>query len=306
MPEPGEVDALAGHDVHRGEHVGAGVLALGRAAASTAWALVTLGRQLLPTTPAKMMSVAWPSSVGPSTDRATLAMPKSSTTTDQQPVRAAAPQQPLGGALEVLQLLGRHAAGHHPAPAPQVARAAGRGPRPWPSVRRSRPFLAVGRGVGHAAASCSVSWDRTISRYVGVGVHQLGVGAGADHPAVVEHDDPVGVADGADPLRDDDHGRVGDVARSARPAAPRRWRSRGPRTSRRTGRSPAGAPAPGRSPGAAAGRRRRWCRPGRSARPGRPPSARRSRGPARPRAPATAPRRSRPGCRTAGWRRPCR
>ena len=34
--------------------------------------------------------------------------------TDKHPVRAQQAQQALGGTLEVLQLLGRHAAGHHP------------------------------------------------------------------------------------------------------------------------------------------------------------------------------------------------
>ena len=47
------------------------------------------GRQpVLPITPAKMMSVAWPSSRGPSTDSATLATPNSST--DGRPAPAAA------------------------------------------------------------------------------------------------------------------------------------------------------------------------------------------------------------------------
>ena len=37
------------------------------------------------------------------------------------------------------------------------------------------------------------------------------MGTGADDPALVEHEDAVGVADGVDPLGDDDDGRVGDV-----------------------------------------------------------------------------------------------
>ena len=60
------------------------------------------------------------------------------------------------------------------------------------------------------------------------------------------------------------HGGVARSPAAAPRAAARRCRGPAPRTSRRRGRSPAGAPAPGRWPGAAAGRRRRSCRPARS------------------------------------------
>ena len=53
-------------------------------------------------TPAKMRSVAWPRIFGPSTDSATLATPKASTSHDERPARAAACRSSrLAGALEV-------------------------------------------------------------------------------------------------------------------------------------------------------------------------------------------------------------
>ena len=210
-------------------------------------------------TPAKIRSVAWPRIFGPDAPTApTLthaaaparrrAMPRSGRSWRQQP---------FAGALEVHRLLGGLAV-HHPA-----AGAAG----------RSVPGPVRGRGRT-VRRSCRLLLGELGEHDLPVGlvaVHQLVVGAGADDPALVEDDDPVGVADGGRPA-----GR-----RSRR--SPRRSRGQR-RAQRRVGRVVERGEGVveevdlgplhqrrGRSPAAAAGRRRRWCRPARSARRARPP-----------------------------------
>ena len=239
--------------------------------------------------PAKTRSVAWPRSRGPSAISVTLPTPSTTTAAALNRSGAIRREQPLRGRPEGHRLLADHAAAHRPA--------AGHRGR-WRRSARSPSASA------EAPASCRLLRaqlgrdDLLVRRVVG---EQLVVGAAADDPAVLEHEDLVGVADAWPPAaRRSPSRRRGSRARAPR-AAGRRWRGRAPRTRRRRGRSPAGVPAPGRSPAAAAGRRRRWCRPARSARRGPRASPRRSRGPGRSRAPATAPRRSRPACRGAGW-----
>ena len=73
------------------------------------------------------------------------------------------------------------------------------------------PTRVLAVGLAHAAASSALSWESTISAYVGQVSEQLVVGAAADQLAVVEHQDLVGVADGGHPLRDDDHAGAGGL-----------------------------------------------------------------------------------------------
>ena len=54
-----------------------------------------------------------------------------------------------------------------------------------------------------------MSWDATISLYVGQVCEQLVVRPEPDLAAVLDHQDLVGVTDGRDPLRHDDGHRVG-------------------------------------------------------------------------------------------------
>ncbi len=75
MPSVAEVDAAAGHEVHMGQHVGDLRVAPLRAWPSTACSLVVPAGNRLPTTPAKMTSVARPRTHGPMTERVTLSTP---------------------------------------------------------------------------------------------------------------------------------------------------------------------------------------------------------------------------------------
>ena len=178
------------------------------------------------------------------------------------------PQQPLGRRAEVQRLLRRHAhaAAERSAAARRRAAAAGRtrafrglgaACRAGSSLREPACLAEVvmpppPRRVGTATISMNVGQVSISSSYVPT----------PTTPAVLQHDDLVGVGDGGHPLRDDDHRLCPWWSVAAPPAAGRRWPGRAPRTSRRTGRCSAARPAPWRSPGAAADRRRRWSRPG--------------------------------------------
>ena len=134
-------------------------------------------------------------------------------------------------------------------------------------------------------------------------LQQLAVGADPHDPPALEDDDLVGVDDASTPVGPRGSPSPPRSMASAPPAGGRRWRGRGPRTSRRTGRSRAAAPGPGRSRAAGAGHPRRCRRPGRWVPPARPSPARSPR-PGRRRAPPTSPRRSRRGRRSGGcWPR---
>ena len=98
------------------------------------------------------------------------------------------------------------------------------------------PGASAHRAVGHHAAaspSCELD-DLLVRRSRNPGVARV---SQADDAPAVEHDDPVGLEDGADPLRDDDHGRCHGSGRALPRGGARRWRRRGPRSSRRRGRS---------------------------------------------------------------------
>ena len=184
-----------------------------------------------------------------------------------------------------------------PAP-PTPAGCAGR-------LAAGEPAAGARRRAAHATSS-SVTWDRTISRYVSqVRISSSWVPMPATSP-VVEDDDPVGVEDRPDALGDDDHRRVAQLPPERRAQARVGPEVEGReavvedvdvgRFDERAGdREPLALAA--RDVGAALGdRRRRAARASRS----------RTRGPARCRARATGPRRSPPRRRSAGCWRSCR
>ena len=103
------------------------------------------------------------------------------------------------------------------------------------------------------------------------GFQQFLVRSAGHDLAVVQDEDLVGTGDRGDALGDDDDRRVLGRFLQRRRAAARRLPRRGRRRNRRRGRPRAWRPRPGRCTGAGAGRRRRWCRPGRSS-PSRPSS----------------------------------
>ena len=95
----------------------------------------------------------------------------------------------------VERLLADHAA---------AERSAWPGP-PWPLDPLGLFHGGLLGGHDASAAIC----ESTISGVRRTRLQQFVVGAEADDPAVLEHDDLVGVDDGCDPLRHDDHGGIG-------------------------------------------------------------------------------------------------
>jgi hypothetical protein len=84
--------------------------------------------------------------------------------------------------------------------------------------------------VTHAAASSALSWDATISWYVGAALEQLVVPSAPDDDAVLEDEDQVGVRGSWRRAgRRSAPSRRGSRA-EAPPGAARRWRGRGRRT----------------------------------------------------------------------------
>ena len=221
-------------------------------------------------TPAKMRSVAWPRSLGPSTDSATLTMPKAQHGDDERALRAQHAQQPLAGAPKSSDFSA--AAGHH-----QPARA---------DAGPAGPACGGAAGAG-AGRRRSATWSMPSRRRAHAGGLLLG--------ELGQDDLAVGLV--ARPSA-----RRGCRCRRPRPSSSTTMRSASrmvltrwatmttvasavSRGQRRPQRGVGGVvqrrervveqvdlgparPGPGRWPGAAAGRRRRWCRPGRSARPG--------------------------------------
>ncbi len=100
-------------------------------------------------------------------------------------------------------------------------------------------------------------------RVAAVVVEQVVVGAGLHDAAVVEHRDPVGVADGGEPVGDGQRGAAGGEARRTPAARPARSRCRARWWPRRAPGSAGCAAACARSRGAGARRRRSGVRAGR-------------------------------------------
>ena len=245
-----------------------------------------------------MMSVAWPRTFGAEDveEHADDARGASTTTTAPTARGACMPSEPLQRCAEVLRLLAGHA---------------GRAPS-GPCRRSGRARLAasgslVGRRLSSSsahAASSSPICDSTISRVRRAGLEQLVVGAEPDDLAVLEHEDLVGVEIVDTRWATITTAASRGVAARARRGAGRRWRGRGPRTSRRTGRC-SGL----RTSARAMASRWRWppdtLVPPWAMRRVEPAGhgARRSRRPGRPRAPPTSRRRWRRACRSAGCSR---
>ena len=207
--------------------------------------------------PATMMSVAWPSTFGPSTVSVTLSTANESTSS----TRARSGTSRRMSRRTALPKSFDFSAG---IPAPP-----GRGPGPAGIARPLRPWARpppspVGRWSSCRFLPFGAAGRRRSRRRSAQVREQLAVGAEADALAVLEHQDLVGVDDRRHALGDDHHGRRRRCTGRARPAAGRRWPGRAPRTSRRRGRSPACARGRGRWPGAGADRRTRSRRPARS------------------------------------------
>ena len=224
-----------------------------------------------PMTPAKMRSVAWPRIFGPTTLRATL------TTREHEHQRRPGAAPGAAGAAAAWPTARSPSTSRRACPA-RPRRAAAAAARCAASASGPGGLVGVGAvgvacrvrsDVAHAAASAGELGLARSPRRSGRSRSSSSCVPIADHRAVVEHDDLVGVDDRRDPLRDDDHrGVAGDgPQRRAQPRVGGEVERRErvvEQVDLRLAR-----PAPGRSPAAAAGRRRSWCRPARPARRGR-------------------------------------
>jgi hypothetical protein len=147
VPQPGEVDALAGNDVHGGEHVGAvGVALLPQPVDG-----VGLGdvRRQHPADHAGEDDVGGPAEQQRSQHgQEDAGDAEQQHHADQDALRAQHAEQAFGGALEVLQFLGRHAAGHHPG---RRSAADGWTSRPPRGCRHAVPPMACPPGPCFAA-----------------------------------------------------------------------------------------------------------------------------------------------------------
>ena len=146
---------------------------------ATTSALVVPAGICWPITPAKIRSVALPRILGPSTDSVDADhAPAAARRRSSGRCGAQHAQQPLARPAEVQRLLGRPAAheGGRAAPMPGAGPGRARGSpaarrraapplaAPRRSCRRRCRALAAGRLLAGHAASCSVSWESTISR----------------------------------------------------------------------------------------------------------------------------------------------
>ena len=173
---------------------------------STACSLEIPAGSRSPKKPAKIRSVAWPRMRGPSAIKVVLQT--ASSTTPIARTRS-------GAIRRIIRLAeGPKVIAFCPTWPPPI----GPRPGPGPATIRSVSFMRGRCRGGHAALLRTELGldDLLVRRVVG---EQLVVRAATDHAAVLEHHDQVGVADGRDPLRDDQHRRVaGDrLERRAQP-----------------------------------------------------------------------------------------
>src|SRR3954470_23810586 len=186
-------------------------------AAAAACSVLSPAGSCRPRTPAKMMSVARPRIFGPATDRLTLVIASRTTPAIMPRSGARRPTSRRAEGPKVMAFAAGipiAAIGPRPKPGP-----AGRGGGPagrsrvgdgrlmWgPPRRRGAPAESF-RGVRSCHGLHRVlGFDDLLVRRAAR--EQLVVGAGAGHPAVVQHDDLIGVGDRGHPLGHDDHGRL--------------------------------------------------------------------------------------------------
>src|SRR3954468_1644275 len=186
-------------------------------AAAAACSVVSPAGSCRPRTPAKMRSVARPRIFGPATDRPTLVMASRTTPAIMPRSGARRPSSRRAGGQKGMAFAAGipiAAIGPRPKPGP-----AGRGGGPAGRSRVGDGRLTRGSPRKRGAPAERFPWVRSchgLHRVLGfddllvrrAGREQLVVRAGADHPAVVEHHDLIGVRDRGHPLGHDDHGRL--------------------------------------------------------------------------------------------------
>jgi hypothetical protein len=111
--EEGEIDALAGNDVHRGQHVGQVVLAA-PAQRLDLLRLADVGVQSLADDAAEDDVGGAPEQQRAGDRQRHAGHAEGQRRGDEEAVRPQHAEQPPAGALEVLQFLGGHLPGHHP------------------------------------------------------------------------------------------------------------------------------------------------------------------------------------------------
>ena len=179
----GEVDPVAGHDVHPGQQVGERVVAAGPRGLDRL-VLGEAGRQL-PSDHAVEQQVGGMAEDPGADDTDGDAEDRQRHDGDGESALRGQPfDQPQRRTLE-------------------IARALGRLPAPWRAVRRAtvRSRLLPGAGAHRLGVG-----ELGVGGAIG---QQAVVGSDPDHPAVVEDDHLIGAQHGRNPLRDNDQGGIG-------------------------------------------------------------------------------------------------